>query len=160
MTPSRRRALRTLASYVTLLVLVSLAAVPLGFTMGPRHQPLVLRLAAGLVLAVVLGHIRGAVGRALDTQPRSPLDRGAEPGRSEATIARQFDEILEDLRFGPASQSYWSRVVLPRLTALAERLPGRPLLVEPPRSGLRRFLGRGPSLAAITDVVAKLEEGA
>jgi hypothetical protein len=155
----RRRALRVLGGYAAFGTLVSLAALPIVLAAQPANRPFVVRLAASLVLAVALGHIRGAARRAVDAEPPSAFDQALRRRRVERPdLDRQLRELLDDVRFGPASQRYWSRVAWPRLTALAERLPGRPLLVEPPRSRLSRLLGRGPSLAALRDVVARLEQ--
>ena len=156
--PGRRQALRLLAGYATLGTLVGLGALPLVVAAEPANRPLVIRLAATLVLAVALAHLRGAARRAVDAEPPSAFDQALRPRRPERPeVDRRFRELLDDVRFGPASERYWSRVAWPRLCKLAERLPGRPLLVEPPRSRLRRLLGRGPSLAALRDLVARLE---
>jgi hypothetical protein len=151
--------LRVLVGYAALATLVGLAALPIAISTEPASRPLVIRLAVGVFLAVVLAHIRGAAGRAVDLEPRSAFDRALQPVRAEKIpVDRQFRELLDDVRFGPASQRYWSRVAWPRLCALAERLPGRPQLVEPARTRLRRLLGRGPSLAAVRDLVTRLEQ--
>ena len=87
-------------------------------------------------------------------EPPSAFDRALTPARAEKIpIDRQFRELLDDVRFGPTSQRYWTRVAWPRFCALAERLPGRPQLEEPARTRMRRLLGRGPSLAAVRDLV-------
>jgi len=153
--------LRRLLGYAALVTLVGLATLPIAVAAAPANRPTAIRLAAGVVLAIIFVDIRGAARRALEEDPSSPPERfrwwrpAARP-----SIDRQFSELLDDVRFGPASQRYWSRVAWPRLCAVAERLPGRPLLVEPDRSRLRRWLGRGPSLVAVRDVVARLEDRA
>ncbi len=154
----RGRALRVLAGYAAFGALVGLGALPLAVGVEPANRPVVIRLAAGLFLAVALAHIRGAARRALDAETPSAFDRALLPERRERpAIDRQLRELLDDARFGPASQRYWTRLAWPRLCALADRLPGRPVLVQPPRSRLRRLLGRGPSLAALRELVARLE---
>jgi hypothetical protein len=159
--PGRRRALRVLAGYTVLATLVALGALPIVLATVPANRQLVIRLAASLVLAVALVHIRSVARQAVDEEPPSVFDRALRRRPAEKPdLDRHFGELLDDVRFGPASQRYWSRVAWPRLTGLAERLPGRPLLVEPPRSRLRRMLGRGPSLAAVRDLVARLERRA
>ena len=153
--------MRRLFGYATLLTLVGLAALPIAVAAAPVNRPMVIRLAAAVVLAIVLVDIRGGARAALDEDPSSPRGRlGWRRPAARPSIDRQFTELLDDVRFGPASQRYWSRVAWPRLCALADRLPGRPLLVEPGRSRPRRWLGRGPSLAAVRDVVARLEDRA
>src|SRR5262249_6241270 len=148
MTASRGPVLRLLAGYTAFVTLVGLATIPIVLAVEPANRPLVIRLAASLVLGVALAHIRGAARRAVDAASPSAFERPRGRARAEKPdIDRRFSELLDDVRFGPASQRYWSRVAWPRLTGLAERIPARPLLVDPPRSRLRRLLGRGPSLA-------------
>jgi hypothetical protein len=158
---SRRHTLRLLAGYAAFATLVGLGALPLVLAAEPANRPFVIRLAASLLLAVALLHIHSTARHAVDAQPPSAFDQALRRKRAERPdIDRQLRELLDDVRFGPASQRYWSRVAWPRLCGLAEQLPGRPLLVEPPRSRLRRLLGRGPSLAAVRDLVARLESRA
>ena len=157
--PARRSVLRVLGGYAAFAALVGLATLPIAISADPANRPFVIRLAAGVFLAVVLAHIRSAAGRAIEMEPPSPFDRALAPARAEKIpIDRQFRELLDDMRFGPASQRYWTRVAWPRFCALAERLPGQPQLVEPGRPRWRRLLGRGPSLAALRDLVTRLEQ--
>lgn len=154
----RRRALRLLAGYAAFGTLVGLAALPIVLAAQPANRSFVIRLAASLFLAVALAHIRSVARQAVDAEPPSGFDQALRRRRAaKPDIDRQLRELLDDVRFGPASQRYWSRVAWPRLCGLAERLPGRPPLAEPPRSRLRRLLGWGPSLAALRDLVARLE---
>jgi hypothetical protein len=156
--PDRRRALRLLGGYAALTTVVGLGTLPIAVAAAPANRPLVIRLAASVVLTVALLHIRSAARQAVDAEPASAFDRALRrPLAEKPEVDRQFRELLDDVRFGPASQRYWSRVAWPRLTGLAERLSGSPLLEEPPRSRLRQILGRGPTLAALRDLVAQLE---
>jgi hypothetical protein len=156
--PARRQALGVLARYLGLGALVGLGALPLAVAAEPANRPLVIRLAATLVLAVALVHVRGMARRAIEAAPPSAFDRALRWRRpAPPEVDQRFRELLDDVHFGPASQRYWSRVAWPRLSALAERLPARPPLTEPPRSRLRRLLGRGPSLATLRELVARLE---
>ena len=156
--PGSRAVLRVLVGYVALATLVGLVTLPIIVSAHPANRPFVIRLAVGVFLAVILLHIRGAAGRAVEMEPPSAFDRALRPARAEKIpIDRVFRELLDDVRFGPASHRYWTRVAWPRLCGLAERLPGRPQLVEPARSRIRRLLGRGPSFAQIRDLVGRLE---
>jgi hypothetical protein len=156
--PGRRQALGLLARYLGLGTLVALGALPLAVAAEPATRPLVIRLAATLVLAVALAHVRGMARGAVEASPPSAFERALRRGRpAPPEVDQRFRELLDDVRFGPASQRYWSRVAWPRLSALAERLPARPRLTDPPRSRLRRLLGRGPSLAALRELVSRLE---
>ena len=150
---------RALAGYAALGALVTLVAVPVSVAARPGDRPLVIRLAAGAILGVSLIHVRGVARRALDAQPPSAFERALDPGPpGSPAIDRQLRANLDDVRFGSASQQYWIRVVRPRLSALAARLPDSPLPEDPPRSRVRRLLGMGPSPAALRALVAKLEE--
>jgi hypothetical protein len=156
--PARRHALGVLGRYVGLTTLVGLGALPLAVAAQPANRPLVIRLAATLVLAVALVHVRGVARDSVEAAPPSAFDRALRRRRpAPPEVDRRFRELLDDVHFGPASQRYWSRIAWPRLRALAERLPARPRLTEPPRSRLRRLLGRGPSLAGLRELVARLE---
>jgi hypothetical protein len=157
--PGNRPVLRVLLGYVALATLVGLVAMPIVISADPVNRPFVIRLAVGVFVAVILLHVRGAAGRVVDMEPPSAFDRALRPVREEKIpIDRVFRELLDDVRFGPASHRYWTRVAWPRLCALAERLPGRPQLAEPARSRIRRLLGRGPSYAQVRDLVDRLEE--
>jgi hypothetical protein len=157
--PGNRPVLRVLVGYVALATLVGLVAMPIVISADPVNRPFVIRLAVGVFVAVILLHVRGAAGRVVDMEPPSAFDRALRPVREEKIpIDRVFRELLDDVRFGPASHRYWARVAWPRLCALAERLPGRPQLAEPARSRIRRLLGRGPSYAQVRDLVDRLEE--
>jgi hypothetical protein len=157
--PGRRAMLRWLAGYAALGTLVGLGALPLVVAAEPGNRPLVIRLAASVVLAVALAHIRAAAGRALEAGAPSAFDQALRRRRPAApAIDQRFREALDDVRYGPASQRYWSRVAWPRLVALGGRLPGRAPLTDPPRSRLRRLLGLGPSLTDIRRLVARLED--
>jgi hypothetical protein len=156
--PGNRPVLRVLLGYVALATLVGLVAMPIVISADPVNRPFVIRLAVGVFVAVILLHVRGAAGRVVDMEPPSAFDRALRPVREEKIpIDRVFRELLDDVRFGPASHRYWTRVAWPRLCALAERLPGRPQLAEPARSRIRRLLGRGPSYAQVRDLVDRLE---
>ena len=157
--PAKTSARRRVLGYAVLAAIVAAVALPVALAAAPVNRPLVIRVAAGVVLALILVDIRGAARATLDAAPPSDFERALRPSRIERpSVDRQFGELYDDVRFGPASQRYWSRVAWPRLCELADRLPGRPRPVEPARSRLRRWLGRGPSLAALRDAVARLEE--
>ncbi|HXJ78449.1 MAG TPA: hypothetical protein VMS64_07170 [Candidatus Methylomirabilis sp.] len=156
--PGKPHALRALAAYAAFAGFVGLGALPIVLAAQPANRPFIIRVAASLVLGVALAHLRGIARHAVDAEPPSAFDQALRRRPAETPdIDRRFREMLDDVRFGPASQRYWTRVAWPRLSELAGRLPGRSSLVEPPRSRARQLLGRGPSLAAIRDLVARLE---
>ena len=157
MTRPRYHWLRLLAGYAVLGVLVGLMALPLWFSAAPAWRPALVRLAAAAVLAVALAQMLGAARRRVAAQPPSAFDRATVVGRDEPDVPGEFRELIEEIRFGRATEGYWSRVLQPRLASLAARLPAGPPLPEPPPSRWRRLLKLGPSLATIRDLVARLE---
>jgi len=155
--PARRRVARLLAGHAALGALAWLLALPLWYAVDPARRPMVVRAAAGAVLAIALAQVLGAARRRVAAQPPSPFDRATAPFRDEPSLPRDFRELHEEVRFGRASQGYWTRVLRPRLDSLGQRLPAGPALPEPPLSGWRRRLGLGPTLAALRDLLARLE---
>jgi len=148
---------RIIVGYTALGAGVSLVALPVGYAADPAFRPVVVRLAVALVLAVALGQLLTAALRWVDAQSPPPARQAAE-AHPEPALDRQFLELLDGVRSSRASETYWRRVLWPRLTALAERLPPGPALVEPGRSRMRRLLGRGPALSALRALVSRLEE--
>jgi hypothetical protein len=160
MTRARYRWLRLLAGYAVLGALAWLIALPLWFAAAPAWRPAVVRLAAAAVLAVALARVLGAARRRVTAQAPSAFDRATVSARDEPSVPGEFRELIEEIRFGRATEGYWSRVLQPRLASLAARLPAGPPLPEPPPARWRRLLKLGPSLAAIRDLIKRLEERA
>jgi hypothetical protein len=132
---------------LSLAALVALGGTPVYVWVEPSWRPLVARLAGGLVLGVALLQLRRVVADRVEAGGVSALDaardsRGPEPG-----LPHHFADLVSDVRTARRSRRYFETVLWPRLEALA----GRPL--APP--ALRR--GRGPSLAALRDVIAEIE---
>lgn len=150
--------LRLVLGYAALGAAAWLMALPLWVSAAPAWRPTVVRLAAGGVLAVALARALGAVRRRVAAQPLSAFDRATEAVHDEPSVPEDLRDLIEEIRFARATQGYWSRVLQPRLTALAARLPAGSPLPEPPPSRWRQLLGRGPGLAAIRDLIARLEE--
>jgi hypothetical protein len=150
---------RLVVGYAALSGGVALVALPVAYAADPAFRPVVVRLAVALVLAVALGQLVTAARRWVDGQSPPPAShRRAEAAHPEPALDRQFLELLDGVRYSRASETYWRRVLWPRLSALAERLPPGPALVEPGRSRMRRLLGRGPALPALRALVSRLEE--
>jgi len=152
-----RRILEPAIGYAALVGGVALAALPLVTVADPGNRPIILRLAAAVVLAVALAHVRSAFRRSVGAEPAPASRTVATAERDEPIIARHFQEVADDLRFGRSSGSFWSRVLRPRLAALSGRLPGPAISLDVPVPRWRRMLGLGPSAAALRDLVAQLE---
>jgi hypothetical protein len=121
---------------------------------APGYRPLAIRLLAAFILLVALARVRAIVAAAVERRPAwgaaeigaGWLDRRAGDSR----LARFRDEI----RFSARSQSYFEHLLWPRLVALAGTRGGTPEWLEKPPG--RRF-GLGPSIAALTRLIAALE---
>lgn len=130
---------------VALAGAVLLASVPVYVFVEAPWRPVVVRLAAALVLAVALLQLRGAVaGRLART---SALDEARARPEAPPSVPLRFLELIEDLRAARRSRRHFERSLWPRLTALASR-PLVPPRVRP---------GRGPSLAALRELIARIE---
>jgi hypothetical protein len=152
-----RRSSRRLARYAALSAVVTLVAVPVSVALDPAQRPAVIRMAAAVIVGVMLIDLIRVVRALFEAQPPSAFGAALEPVTSPPSIDRGFREARDELRGGAASEIYFSRVLWPRLLALADRVPGRPSLAPPARSRVRRLLRRGPSLAALRDLIAALE---
>ncbi len=152
-----RAALGAFVRSAAVVVAIALLALPLWLAVSAEYRPAVVRLAAALVIAAFAARIIGAARRHIEAQPPSALDRAARPVPVEASIPREYRDLAEELHYGRLSHGYWTRVLEPRLAALAARLPGALPLTVLPRTAPRRLLRLGPSLAALRAAVARLE---
>ena len=150
--PRGERSPRSLAGRAVLASLVVLAAIPLYLTLDPSWRPLVVRLAcAGLVAAACLRVLRAA-GSAVQTDTVSPIDTPPPPP-PEPELDSRFLRLRDELIFSTKSGRYFEVILWPRLCGLA----GTDLPRPPARRGLRR---RGPSLASLEDLIARIERSA
>jgi hypothetical protein len=140
---------------VVLVVLAALgAAVSLTeFFVAPPYRQTAIRLFSALILLVALSRVRAIVLASVERRAAWGGDVLGEawPARRDADsrLARFRDEI----RFSVRSHSYFEHLLWPRLVALARARGAAEALAKPPG---RRF-GLGPSLAALTRVIASLE---
>ena len=158
--PPKTRRRRAALSYGALLAIVAAVTAPLSAALTPEQRPLVLRLAAALVLGVMLVDAVRLLHERLEGQPPSRLDAlraGAEP---PSDVDRHLRNLRDEMRAAARSERYFRRVFWPRLEALAQRLPDPPALTIAPPSLARRLLRRGPAPAALRDAVARLVERA
>jgi hypothetical protein len=149
--PGRRAGL--VATFVVVAALAGAVALTEAFV-APAHRATAIRLIAGLALLIAVSRVRVIVRAAVGPRPSWGADEAAEARAhrplTDARLARFYDEI----RFSARSQSYFEHLLWPRLVALARDRGGpSETLVKPPA---RRF-GRGPSVAALSRVVASLE---
>ncbi len=155
--PSDPRWWRLLLGYLLFTGLLALALTPLYFLVEPMHRPLVVRLGAALLTAIALIHLRRIARETLDAQPASAFERALLPPPTEQHIAPLFLKLRDEVRNSTTDQRYfedilWSRI----LRILRERREGPSAAPEMPQG--RRLFRRGPSLAALRDLIAQIEE--
>jgi hypothetical protein len=154
--PSRRAWLGLIGRYVVLLAAVALIASSVYAAADADYRPTVLRLAVAAVVSVVLIHLYRHLRRQLDEAPSSEFDRARLRPPADPTVPRRILHWQESVQQSVRSQRYFRQVLWPRLVQLGEeRGLGEPL--QEPRG--RPWLRRGPSLAAISEIVRRIEEG-
>lgn len=156
-TGSERRWPSIVAGYLVLLVVVAIVTVIVYRFAEPAYRPPVVRAAAGLVLGVVLLHARGLVRQSLESDPPSLFDAALARVPAVPVLDRLFEQLRSEVTFGTRSVSYFEHVLWPRLARLYAGVGGDGALAKPPGW---RWLGRGPSLAALGEVVAAVERTA
>lgn len=146
-----RRSRRRLVGGAVVVALVALAAMPAYLALSPSWRPVAVRLAC--TVAVIAGCVRAlrwARGAAAPSVV-SPLDGHTPPAAGPELDAR-FLALRDDVIYGARSRRYFDVILWPRLQALA----GSEMLQRPAdRRGIRR---RGPSLSAISELVAEIEK--
>jgi hypothetical protein len=150
---------RLLGGYAAFTGIVILVTVPVAIAVDPLRRPALMRVAAAIVLAVMLIDLVRAARALVQAQPPSPFEAALRPVKAATVIDRRFQALRDEVRFGITSANYWDRVLWPRLCELANRLPGRPRLTPPDRVPRRGLLRRGPRLSALRAIIGKLEEG-
>lgn len=141
--PDRRWPL--VLGYVVFLGLVALATTPVYLLVESRWQPLVVRLAAALVLGVALIHVHRIVARRVERDAVSAFNGALEPPSVPARLDRRLGELQSEVRAAVQSRRSFEQTLWPHLRALGA--------VSPPPS--RRF-GRGPSVKTLRAVVDTL----
>jgi hypothetical protein len=126
---------------------VFLAVMPTYIWVEPPWRALVARLAAALVVGVILVQLRRALADRLADDGGSPLDEARRRRAPEPEVPHHFLGLVSDLRAALRHRRYFEEVWWPRLQALAPRALARPPLRP----------GRGPSLASLREVIDDLE---
>ncbi len=124
---------------------------------APANRPIVIRLAAALLVAIVLIHIRSRFRGDPLWDPASEF----EDALAREPPAPQLDPALVKLRAELAnsarSRSYFDNVLWPRLRALVEARGGDAAGFEealPPKAGPR---WRGPSRRTLAELIDRIE---
>jgi hypothetical protein len=153
--PSRRAWLGLLVRYLVLLAVVALVASSIYAAADADYRPTVLRLAVAAFVSVILIHLYRHLRRELDETPSSAFDQARFCPPADPMVPRQVLRLQESVQYGVRSQRYFRKILWPMLVQLAgERGLGDRL--EEPKG--RPWLRRGPSLAAISEVVRRIDE--
>ena len=153
-----RRWLRLLAGYLLFLGILVLAMTPVYFYADPSHRPTVVLLGGALFLGVALIHLRNLARECLEAQPPSAFETALHRAPPEPRVAPLFVKLQNEIRFSIKSQQYFEQVLWPRILHLLAARTGQQLAAAPVMPGGRRLLRRGPSPAALRDLIAELEE--
>jgi hypothetical protein len=129
--------------------LLALAALPVYLTISPAWRPAAARLACAVVVAIGCARARAWARAAVATPGLSLFEAPPEPA-PELTLDPRFLRLRDDLVASTRRRRYFDVVLWPRLSALAG--PDLPRPAEP-----RGPIRRGPSLAAIERLVARIE---
>jgi hypothetical protein len=145
-----------MARYLVLLAVLALVASSVYASADADWRPTVLRLAVAAFVSIVLIHLYRHLRRQLDEAPSSEFDRARLRPPADPLVPRRILRLQESVQYGVRSQRYFRQVLWPRLVQLGEERGLRDPLEEPRG---RPWLRRGPSLAAISEVVRRIEEG-
>jgi hypothetical protein len=145
---------RIAAAYALFLLAVAAVATVAYEAVTAPFQPELLRLAAVLVLSVVLLHIRARLHALLHFRSRTPFDRALRAPPRPPAIAPIFLKRRDEIANACTSRPYFDRILWPHLRELAAS-KGLKSLPAPPA---RRLFGRGPSLQAISDILSQIEQ--
>lgn len=154
--PSRRAWLGLIGRYLVLLAVVALIASSVYAAADADWRPTVLRLAVAAVVSVVLIHLYRHLCRQLDEAPPSEFDQARLQPPADPMVPRRIVRWQENVQYSVRSQRYFRQILWPRLVQLGEERGLREPPQEPPG---RPWLRRGPSLAAISEVVRRIEDG-
>jgi hypothetical protein len=152
MPPRSERSARRLAGRAVLTSLVVLAVIPLYISLAPSWRPLIIRLACAALVAMGCLRVLRRVGRAMQIETVSPFDT-PPPTPPPPELDSRFLRLRDELTFSTRSRRYFDAILWPRLCGLADTDLPRP----PERRGIRR---RGPPLAALEDLIARIERRA
>jgi len=151
MPPRAERAGRRLVVRAIVLAGVTLVALPAYLALDPAWRPAAVQLACGALVAIAAMRARRRVRDALDGAPPSSFD-APPPAAAEPEIDARFLALRDDLSAGARSRRYFDVMLWPRLRQLS-----RDDLPRPPARQYLRW--RGPSLAQLAALVARIESG-
>ena len=152
MPPRSERSPRRLAGRAVLISVAVLAAIPLYLSLDPVWGPLVVRLACAALVAMGCVRVLRRVGGAMQIESVSPFDT-PPPAPPPPELDSRFLRLRDEVTFSTRNRRYFDAILWPRLCELA----GTDLPRPPERRGIRR---RGPPLATLEDLIARIERRA
>jgi hypothetical protein len=152
--PSRRAWLGLIGRYLVLLAVVALIASSIYAAADADYRPTVLRLTVAAVVSVVLIHLYRHLRRQLDEAPSSEFDQVRLRPPADPMVPGRILHLQDSVQYAVRSQRYFRQILWPTLVQLGEERGLRDPLQEPPG---RPWLRRGPSLAAISEIVRRIE---
>ncbi len=153
--PERRWLVRLIGS-VALATVVGIATVPAYLGVEPRYRPAAVRVFVALIAAVALPRVLKMARSHIENGASSAFDEALDRPRPVARLDRSFLRLRDEVHFSTTSARYFEWGLWPRLVALRAESSTR-AAKELPKPPARRFLRRGPALAALADAVAALE---
>jgi hypothetical protein len=132
--------------------LLAAAVLPAYLTIAPAWRPLATRLGCAALVALGCLRARSWARDALGAVTGSWVDAPPAPA-PEVTLDPRFLRLRDDLTAGARRRRYFDVVLWPRLRGLGADDLARP--ADRPGPGRR-----GPSLAAIEAVIARIEDRA
>ena len=151
MAPEPSRAGGLVAAVGTLVALGAAVALT-ELVVAPAYRPTAIRLVSAFVLLVALARVRAIVAAAGERRAAWGADGLGDGWPDRHAADSRLNRFRDEIRFSMRSQSYFEHLLWPRLVALARGV--RLERLEMPAG--RRF-GLGPSIAALTRVIASLE---
>jgi hypothetical protein len=156
--PPERRRWHGVAGYALFLVCVCIGLAPVYVYVEATYRAAVVRAGAVLVLWVALTRLRRAVRRHTEGQPPSAFEGALNRSLIEPHMAPIFVKLRDEVRVSTSDQEYFENTLwlrMQRMIARRDRPAGR---VGPAMPSGRRWLRRGPSLAALRDLITRMEE--
>jgi hypothetical protein len=144
-----------LAGYAAFFAVLAPLTAFLYDSAAAADRPIVIRVAAALVVAVGILHLRAYFRGDPRWEPSSPLADSLNPPAIAPKLDPGFSKLRDDVANAAKSMSYFDKVLWPRLNALAQ---ARGLEGELPRPDGRGWLGWGPSHRALALLIRRLEE--
>ena len=153
---SRRGWLGLICRYLALLAVLALLTTPIYTTADADYRRTIIRLAVAAFVSVILIHLYRHLRRQLDEAPSSEFDQARLRPPPDPMVPRRILRLQESVQYSVRNQRYFRQILWPRLVQLAEERGMRDRLQEPRG---RPWLRRGPSLAAISKIVRRIEDG-